>query len=344
MEPLYLKILRDLQADITSGLLAAGDQLPTEKELSEKYSVSRITSKRALNELEQKGLIERTRGKGSFVTGKLKTTAATNRVLILLPFTDDVAIGNLSGSVLPVMQHAQHELMIATYDFLNTHTPQDIKAEFDGLIYYTEAENQHLDLLFELSFADFPIVLLDKEVPDLSLPSFLSDNLAGGKKACDYLVKAGHKRIAYLFGDRHHPQSTRQRYLGYIQSLMEHQIDFHTSFEEDTTSEDHLLRYVKQNQITAFVCENDITAIQAMRTLRQAGLAIPQDISVVGFDNIQAAALVDPPLTTISQNFKAIGETAGEALLSWIKTGQKPNSQKIPVTLFVRESTKEIKS
>ena len=69
---------------------------------------------------------------------------------------------------------------------------------------------------------------------------------------------------------------------------------------------------------------------------------IPADISLVGFDNIQAAAFVDPPLTTISQDFKAIGESAGKALLNWIKTKQKPNSQKIPVTLFVRESTKEI--
>ncbi|MGM0138295.1 hypothetical protein IGI65_000709 [Enterococcus sp. DIV0755b] len=342
MEPLYLKILRDLEDKIASGQLAAGDQLPTEKELAEQYHVSRITSKRALNELEQQGLIKRTRGKGSFVTSTNTENTNTNRVLLLLPFTDDIAIGNLSGSILPVMQDAHYELMIATYDFLNTHTTQDIKNEFDGLIYYTEDENQHLDVLFELSFADFPIVLLDKEVTDLKLPSFLADNLAGGKEACDYLVKAGHKKIAYLFGNHHHPQSTRQRYLGYIQSLMENDITFHTSFEEDTTEKERLVDYVKHNQITAFVCENDITAIEAMRTLRQAGFLIPADISLVGFDNIQAAAFVDPPLTTISQDFKAIGESAGKALLSWIKTKQKPNSQKIPVTLFVRESTKEI--
>ena len=60
MEPLYLKILRDLEDKIASGQLAAGDQLPTEKELAEQYHVSRITSKRALNELEQQGLIKRT--------------------------------------------------------------------------------------------------------------------------------------------------------------------------------------------------------------------------------------------------------------------------------------------
>lgn len=344
MEPLYLKILRDLERAIRNGELAPGDQLPTEKELSETYQVSRITSKRALNELEQQGMIQRIRGKGSFVTGEGLASTTTDRVLILLPFTDDVAIGNLSGSILPVMQSAQYELLIATYDFLDSHTTRDITTEFDGLIYYAKDENQHLDLLFELSFAGFPTVLLDKQVPDLNLPAFLSDNLSGGKQASDYLVAAGHRRIAYLFGDLHHPQSTRQRYLGYVQSLLEHQIDFHTSFEEDTTHEAHLLGYLADNQITALVCENDITAIQAMRTLRQAGLSIPQDISIVGFDNIQAAALVDPPLTTISQDFKAIGEAAGEALLHWIQTGEKPASQQIPVTLLIRESTKEMQS
>ena len=76
-----------------------------------------------------------------------------------------------------------------------------------------------------------------------------------------------------------------------------------------------------------------------MRILKQAGCNIPQDISLVGFDDIQAAALVDPPLTTIAQDFQQIGAIAGKTLIDWIENNQVPNDIKVPVTLVERHST-----
>ncbi|MHC5248774.1 GntR family transcriptional regulator [Enterococcus sp. LJL90] len=342
MEPLYQTILNDLKEKILSGTLQPGSQVPTEKELSDSYQVSRITSKRALTELEQLGLIERTRGKGSFVKKTTQKKIITKRILFLLPFSNDLSLGNFSEGLLPIVQAEKFEVMMTNFDFLMSHHANEITQEFDGLIYYADDENQHLDLLFELSLKQFPTIILDKQLHDLNLPAIYSDNLAGGQVACDYLIALGHQKIAYIFGNDRLPQSTRQRYLGYIRSTSEHQLSFHTTLEDQRATLNNLLEYVTTNQITALVCENDLVAIEAMRILKQGGLQLPEELSVIGFDNIQAAALVDPSLTTISQNFKEIGALAGQALITWITTSQVPVSQKVAIHLITRQSTKEL--
>lgn len=340
MEPLYLKILNDLKKKIFDGELRPGDQLPTEKELSETYKVSRITSKRALSELEKNGLIERTRGKGSFVK-KFENKVTNKKILLVLPFTDDFALGNLSESILSVTQEANYELSIVTHNYLNDITITELQNNFDGIICYANNDNQHLDLLFTLNQTNFPTILLDKEIPDLNLPTFLSDNFAGGIAATNYFVELGHKNIAYLFGNHEHPQSARQRYLGYIQSIINNTLPFHTAYNEDIYDEKKLIKYIHKNHITAIVCENDVVAIQSMRHLKNNKLSIPDDLSIIGFDDIQAAQLVDPQLTTISQDFHTIGKKACQAILQWIETKQKPSGQKVPIHLIIRESTKE---
>lgn len=340
MEPLYLKILNDLEKKILDGELLPGDQLPTEKELSEKYQVSRITSKRALGELEKNGMIERTRGKGSFVK-KQETKIEHKKILLLLPFTDDFAFGNLSGSILSITQKANYELSIVTLDYLDNLTVRELQNNFDGIIYYANNENQHLDLLFTLNQINYPTILLDKEISDLTLPTFLSDNFSGGNKATNFLIEQGHKKIAYLFGNHEHPQSARQRYLGYVQSIINNNLSFHTSYNDDIFDVDKLINYIRKNDITALVCENDVIAIQTMRHLKNNNISIPDDLSIVGFDNIQATQLIDPQLSTISQDFHTIGKLAGKALLHWIETKQKPCGQKVPISLIIRESTKE---
>jgi DNA-binding LacI/PurR family transcriptional regulator len=79
-----------------------------------------------------------------------------------------------------------------------------------------------------------------------------------------------------------------------------------------------------------------------MRTLKQAGYTIPNDVSVIGFDDIQASQFVEPPLTTIAQDFKQIGEIAGKTLIEWIENNQMPTDIKVPVTFVQRQSTKQI--
>ncbi|OTP06816.1 GntR family transcriptional regulator [Enterococcus sp. 10A9_DIV0425] len=346
-QPLYKKIFLALETAIKEGKLPVDSQVPTEKELSQQYNVSRITSKRALTELEQLGLIYRVRGKGSFVKALTSDATDTNvtsqkRILFLLPYLSDLSVGDFTKGLNPVMQDNQFDVLMTTLDFLEKKKASDIMQEFDGLIYYAFQTDQHLDLLFELSLKDFPVIILDKKIYELPFPTVLSDNFQGGSLATRQLIESGHTNIAYLFGDKIHPQSVRQRYLGYLEALNQANLTFHSTLNDQETMEDVLTTYIKDHQVTAFVCENDLVAIHAMKQLKQQGYSIPNDFSVIGFDDIQAAALIDPPLTTIAQDFHQLGKLAGETLITWLETKVKPEDITHPVTLIKRQSTKEI--
>lgn len=342
--PLYRKIYQDLERAIQSGSFSSGSQLPTEKELADTYQVSRITSKRALNELETSGYIYRVRGKGSFVKDNLPSPVhQTNRILFLLPFMKDLSLGNFTEGLSPIMQANNLDVLMTTMAYLNHKNAEEIIQEFDGLIYYVQYPESHLDLFAALAFKKFPVILLDKKIYDLPFPTIMSENTGGGFSATNYLIQDGHHRIAYLFGQESLPQSVRQRYLGYIQAIKEAGLDFLTTIEDKKNIQTHLIDYVKENSITALVCENDLTAIHAMKFLKEAGFLIPEDISIVGFDNIQAASLVEPPLTTVAQDFKRLGQIAGQYLVDSMRDNQLLDDKKIPVALIKRQSTKELK-
>lgn len=338
-QPLYQKIYDDLLKKILSRSLLPNAQLPTEKELSAKYSVSRITSKRALTELEQQGYIYRVQGKGSFVKENLPKHKH-KRILLSTPFTGKF-IGSYIEGLEPVITASGYDLLVVSNDALKHRSCEGILQEFSGLIYYAENVEDNLDLLFELESENFPFAVLDKRFYELKAPAILSDNFSGGKAATAHLALKGHEKIAFIFGEPNHPQSVRQRYLGYLSALKEANLGFHSSLD-DFAIGDGLIKLLTAEHITGLVCENDLTAIEMMRLIRRQGLSIPEDFSVVGFDDIQAAALVDPPLTTISQDFNSLGRLAGETLLDCIAGAETADESTLPVKLMERASVKHL--
>jgi len=341
-KPLYKQIIDDLVAAIESGQLPVGAKLPTEKELSLTYGVSRITSKRALTELETSGLITRTQGKGSYVQAQKINSSLTPKLLFLIPFANDLSLGNFNEGLAPVIASHHYDVVLSSTEFLVNKQAEDLMQEFSGMIYYAHQTDDFLDTLFELSLADFPVIILDKKIHDLSYPTIQSDNFAGGEMATTYLMAKGHQRIAYIFGETALPQSVRQRYLGYLHATKKYQLPFRTARTDQAAFlSDHTVDYLLSNHVTGVICENDLVAIALMKKAKQAQVAIPEALSVFGFDNIQAAALVDPPLSTIAQNFKQMGQLAGELLIQWIEQGQRPADQQIAVEKIIRHSTKE---
>ena len=342
--PLYQQISDDLKQKIVTKTFKSGDQLPTEKELSETYSVSRITAKRALTELEQLGLVSRTRGKGTFVQELNKNhTKLLKRVLFIIPF-EGMSFGDFTQGLVPALKVENTTVFITYASYLKENTADDIKENFDGLIYYPMYTEDYLDILLELSLQNFPVVLLDKQIYDLGFPCVSSDNFNGGEQAAQALLNLGHKRIAFVASnDTHHPQTTRNRYLGYVKVLKEQGIKFHTTLDDSLYTESSVLELIHNEKVTGLICENDLVALQTMKTLQDNHFSVPNDISIIGFDDIQAASLSNPPLTTIAQDFIGMGRIAGELLLDWIKSGQTPKDVKVPINLINRKTTEELK-
>lgn len=341
-KPLYKQIIDDLVTAIERGQLPIGAKLPTEKELSLTYGVSRITSKRALTELEASGLITRTQGKGSYVQALKTKPSVTPKLLFLIPFANDLSLGNFNEGLAPVIAAHPYDVVLSSTEFLINKRAEDLMQEFAGMIYYAHQTDDFLDTLFELSLADFPVIILDKKIHDLPYPTIQSDNFSGGEMATTYLMNSGHQRIAYIFGETTLPQSVRQRYLGYLHATKTYQLPFHTARTDQAAFlSTHTMDYLLSNHITGVVCENDLVAINLMKQAKQAQVAIPEALSVFGFDNIQAASLVDPPLSTIAQNFERMGQLAGQLLIQWIEQGTQPEDQQIAVEKIIRYSTKE---
>lgn len=342
-KPLYQQISERLESQIMSGELPVGAQLPTEFALSEAYKTSRITSKRAVSELENKGLVERIRGKGTFVTARkaTKNTSSIKQVLFILPFPGQNDLGNFAAGLLPFLAEKGYHVHIQDESFLTqTHFFQLIE-QYAGMIYYPETGNSNLDILYQLQFQNFPVVLLDKKMEGFNFPYVTADNFSGGLLATRLLLTKGHTKIAFLNSRTISITSTvRERYMGYLRALFEAGISFH-SLETTAHEEEAYASVVKKcvgEGVTAVVAENDLMAIQFMKQAKNSGIRIPEDLAVIGFDNIQAAEFVEPSLTTISQDFEAMGRAAAISLQKRIQKKDVENAV-IPVSLIERESS-----
>src|SRR3984893_9005632 len=250
---------------------------------------------------------------------------------------DEPVTGNPFWSVVlhGVEQEATAAGMRVTYRSINADQP-DLLAEsvragrLDGILLVGPAS---AEVVQALRGGDRPLVLVDNAVPELPVDAVLSDNFGGGRQAVGHLVEVGHRDIAFIGGPyrvsarplRHRTNavwSMEQRALGYLTALSEAGIqpDYRLYEGVNHTPEggygacqsllDAGVRF------TAIICANDAAAVGAMRALYEAGLAVPRDVSVIGFDDIEIAQHLIPPLTTVQVDKEAIGIWAVQRLVA----------------------------
>lgn len=193
-----------------------------------------------------------------------------------------------------------------------------------------------LETVQSLQAARFPLVLVDNyvHIPGQPVDAVLSDNYEGTKEMIHYLVREGHRQIAFLGGPTTsslQPSHTmiytyERRRDGYLAALQEAGLPIQPEFiieDCDVTNPESVLASCKRlmdlgNSPTALFCANDPLADKAINALRILGLRIPEDISVVGFDNADIAQHLTPPLTTVQVHKEAMGAMAVKSLLARI--------------------------
>ncbi len=199
-----------------------------------------------------------------------------------------------------------------------------------------------------LSQMQVPIVLLNNQHPSRFAHSVMIANTEASWKATQHLIDLGHRRIAYL-GDRCGSQSETERLEGYRQALKAAGLKFHRQLVTQGDGKPEAARIAMAQLLalpdppTAVFCYNDLTALGAIRQIRDSGLHVPADISVVGFDDLYISQYMDPPLTTIRQPMAQMGRLAMETLLQIGRVGFQPANAihdiKVPGELIVRAST-----
>jgi LacI family transcriptional regulator len=189
----------------------------------------------------------------------------------------------------------------------------------------------------------FPIVL-QGSLPGLAVPSVDVDNVAGARQAVEHLLGLGHRRIGCVTNAPLAYTAARDRLDGYRQALEAAGIGFDeglvTEGEFDAPSGHRAMtRLLGTEGMTAVFVASDVVALGAMGALREAGLRVPEDVSVVGFDNIPLAAYVDPPLTTVRIPAFELGLVAGQALVDRVARRPVADRTLLPLELVVRAST-----
>jgi DNA-binding LacI/PurR family transcriptional regulator len=213
----------------------------------------------------------------------------------------------------------------------------------DGLLVFTDslAEPE----LERLSRSAFPIVLLHHSPPPgLNIPVVTFENKSGARKLVDYLIETcGYRRIAFLAG----PPGTEDshwREMGYLESLEAHGIAFDPALIRLGGFSEEVAYQTMQNwlreglDVDAIFSADDESAIGAMQALKEAGLRIPEDIAVAGFDDIQLSRYVTPPLTTVHAPIEMAGYEGIRQLVSLIRTGEAAPLTLLPTEVVIRES------
>jgi DNA-binding LacI/PurR family transcriptional regulator len=189
----------------------------------------------------------------------------------------------------------------------------------------------------------FPIVL-QGSLPGVDAPSVDVDNVAGARRAVEHLIGLGRRRIACITNAPLAYTAAQQRLDGYREALAAAKLPFDTSIvaqaDFDAGSGHRIMaELLARGPIDAAFVASDVVAFGAIAAIREAGLRVPDDVSVVGFDDIALAAFFDPPLTTVRLPAFDLGLAAGTALLDRVAGRPVPNRTLLPTELIVRSST-----
>lgn len=217
-----------------------------------------------------------------------------------------------------------------------------MKKQVDGMIFIATGERG--DSVEKLVRMDFPVVVMDRDFPELGMDVVLADNRQGGYLATQHLISLGHKRIGCIAGPSNITASAA-RVIGYQMALQENGIivdpnliingNFHP---ESGWKVAHTLLN-RENRPTAIFACNDLMGIGVIRAATELGLSVPKDLAVIGYDDIELASYAVPPLSTIKQPKIEMGLTALRFLLNRIQEKKIPPQYTIlPVTLVVRSS------
>ncbi len=278
-------------------------------------------------------------------------TKSTKAIGVIVPDIGSTYFSQVIKGMEEVARLRKYTLILGctSFDFEEEQRITNILLDqfIDGLIFFSGYDNY--GFLKKLFDKNIPMVVLDKEVADQDIPTINVDNFKSFEDSVDYLYKFGHRKIGIISFTYDQQTTVRLRFEGYLSGLKKNNIKFDPDLviveqsvrmNEIIGTYNNVKEFLKKGKIpTAFITVADVFAYGLMRALKEAGFKIPQDISILGFDNIIFSEFTDPLLTTVKQPKKLLGKTAMNLLLDIIEA-KKVTQKKIllPTTMIERNS------
>lgn len=331
-----------MEASIKDVARAAGVSATTVSHaLSGKRKVSPELTMRVRIAMEELGYVP-SRSARNLALGR------TRIIGLLVPDIGNAFFAELTKGIERVASGEQYNVIIGNTGFDRTGALMYLEMvrsrAVDGVVY--AAGSPFTDIEISRTIGDMPLVLVDEEVAGSSAPLIVSENYDGGRLAAEHLLSLGHRDVLVLNAPDE-LLSGVHRVHGFLEAWYVGGGRTPQSLEAGFTAEGgqqavraHIGDF-KAGRLTAIFAVNDEMAIGALRELREHGINVPGQVSVMGFDDIRSARDVVPALTTVRQDVARLGERAAEILLRILDTGERPASTRVtvPVSLIIREST-----
>ena len=354
--PKYQRVLDELRREILSGKYKPGQKLPSEADLVKLYGASRITVGRAVRELQEMDLVERRAGSGTYVRAVREEGFSFG---LLIPDLGRTEIFEpICHGMADAPEASQHALLWCSgtsndstaskqeqaWQLCQQYIARSVAGVFFAPLESLSPEDRtNYRIIAAFEKARIPVVLLDRDYlpyPKRSPHDLVGiDNRRTGYAVTEHLLQLGCRRIVFLSFPRT-PATVDERIAGYREALFMHGVPFEGWVQRLESEDDEEIRRILDSlHPEGFVCANDRTAGRLMHSLISLGVRVPEEVRIVGIDDVGYASLLPVPLTTIHQPCREIGMAAMAAMLQRIKHPDMPvRDVLLESRLIVRES------
>jgi Transcriptional regulators len=343
---------------IMDGTLKIGDRLTSENELCTMFGISRHTVRHALDLLDSEGIVDRRRGSGTYILRNPARQHKSSKLIgVAMSYLDSYIFPNILKGIDDVLTRLDYHILPGiTYNRVQNerHFLQScLEHSVDGVIIEASKsayENPNLDLYRELESRSIPCIFINCYYGGYDCNYVITDDFAGGFMAASHLLKAGHRRIGGIF--KKDDMQGQRRYAGFSSALSARGIggfDDHTVFYKtedldmfiDEKFDKEVLRVL--SGCTGIVCYNDNIAANLIAMLDRNAIKVPEDVSIVSFDNSNLSVLCSVKLTTIAHPGEKLGKVAAQGIYNLIAGSQKKFVYTFSPELVERNSVKSLK-
>jgi len=348
--PKYVQIFEYFKALIKSGDIAFSNKILSESEIALKFKVSRHTVRQALMQLERENYIYKEQGRGAFCCYK-ETRNEKKNIAVLTTYISNYIFPPIISGIEEVLSSLGYTLTL-----FNTNNEKQKEGEYLSKIIDSDTvgliieptmsalENINLELYKELDKRKLPYIMINAKYDEIDPAYVVIDDIEGGYILTKYLIQMGHRNIAGIF--KNDDIQGVNRRLGYMKAMREFKLDIPNEyFGNYGTGQEAFIPYEFANNLlrrgnrpSAIVCYNDQIAFYVLQAARDAGLKVPEDISIVGYDDSDIATATELKLTTVGHPKAEMGKRAARFLINMIeKENERPYYTYKP-ELIVRNS------
>lgn len=363
-EPLYRQVAGRIRAAVDAGQYGGAGRLPSEAVLAREFGVSRGTLRQALDALVRQGLVATVPGRGTFVRRGGPASEAVEPgglVGLVIPAVARMRIPELIAGAEGGLRRAGYTLLLGSSgddrEQESEQVQRFLREDVSGLIVYPVDGPSNLALFGRLAAEAFPLVLIDRYLLDLPLDAVVADNIGGAFLAVRHLVDRGRARIGFVATRNLSTSSIAERQAGYRWALEQHGrasdsrlvctdldrlFDWPAPGQAGERNRRRLREYLAgPGRPDAVFAVNDSVAFQVLEVAAEAGLGVPDDLAVVGFDNLAYPDYGGVPLTSVEQPRQEIGATAAHILLERIAGRRVPAGRVVLHTRLIVRSSSE---